>query len=48
MKGCQSRVRYLVATYDLVSSVSSSSIFLLNNLLSFILSRKRENLRVGG
>ena len=48
MKGFQSRVRYLVATYDLVSSVSSSSIFLLNSFLSFILSRKRENLRVGG
>ena len=48
MKGFHSRVRYLVATYDLVSSVSSSSIFLLNNFLSFILSRKSENLRVGG
>ena len=48
MKGFQSRVRYLVATYDLVSSVSSPSIFLLNSFLSFILSRKRENLMVGG
>ena len=48
MKGCQSRVRYLVATYVLISAISSSSIFFLNNFLSFILSRKRENLRVDG
>ena len=44
MKGCQSGVRYLAATFDIVSAVSSSYIFFLNNFLSLRLSRKKDKI----